>query len=67
MPSSNKPRKACCTWTHKAEEVLLDSLKKVVVAGITGDNNFQPAVYNDVASALQKKQFNVDSDQVKSC
>ncbi|CDO77857.1 hypothetical protein BN946_scf184668.g1 [Trametes cinnabarina] len=51
---------ASCTgamvrWDSESKDFLLDGLRKAVTEAQTGDNNFQPQVYQHIAQSLTEK------------
>ena len=53
-------------WHPSAIEILFSGLEKAVREGKTGDNNFQPVVYQSIASDLREAGFSFNVEQVKS-
>ena len=52
-------------WHPSAIEILFSGLEKAVREGKTGDNNFQPVVYQSIASDLREAGFSFNVEQAR--
>lgn len=53
-------------WDDTSEDILIQGLEKATTNARTGDNNFQPSVYQTISEDLLKHGYEIDAGKVKA-
>ena len=53
-------------WDDTSEDILVQGLEKATTEARTGDNNFQPSVYQSISEDLLKHGYEIDAGKVKA-